>query len=93
MSNQLPSKPPIDTATLRSLKTVKDVQRWLINYTTAMDKYFRLLKDTIDNFGMGTADWDVRQATAADVTDGNAQVAGNLIAIHKENGTRHEFEA
>ncbi len=92
MSNKLPSKPQIDTAALRNLKTVADVQQWLINYTTAMDKYFRLLKDTIDNFGMGTADWNIRQATADDVTDGNAAVAGNLLVENKTTGTKREFE-
>lgn len=92
MSNKLPSKPQIDTAAIRSIKDMKDVRQWLTNYTTAMDKYFRLLKDTIDNFGMGTADWDIRQASADDVTNGDAAVAGNLIVIHKTSGRKGEFE-
>lgn len=83
MSNKLPSKPQVDTAALRNLKTVADVQQWLINYTTAMDKYHRLLKDTIDNFGMGTADWDIREANTADVAAGKAETVGNLIIINK----------
>lgn len=92
MSNQLPIKPQRDTAALRRIKTVDDLRQWLITDTITMEKYFRLLKDTIDNFGMGTADWDIRQATADDVTQGDATVKDNLIIISKRTGRKAEYE-
>lgn len=93
MSNILPKTLAIDRVAIKGLKNVPDVVQWIESYVRALDVQYAKLRDTISNFGMGTANWDIREATADDVSAGDAQVAGNLIAIHKTNGTRHEFEA
>lgn len=92
MSNQLPVKPQRDIVGLRSLKTPKDIRDWLIQDAKTMEKYFRLLKDTIDNFGMGTASWDVRDATQDDVDAGDATLKDSLIIISKRTGRKAEYE-
>lgn len=40
-----------------------------------------------------TENWIIREATDADVTDVKAHLAGNLLIIHKTNGTRREYGA
>jgi len=40
-----------------------------------------------------TPNWFVREATAMDVTAGNAKAVGNLIVLHKTDGTKYEYEA
>ncbi len=86
MSNELPSEPQIDTTAIASLKTPADFRQWLKTYTRTMSRYHRLLKDTIDNFGMGTADWDIREANTDEVAAGKAEAVGNLIVINKTTG-------
>lgn len=93
MSNILPRTLPIDRSAIRGLKSTADVVQWLESYVRALDGQYAKLRNTINNFGMGTANWDVREATDDDVTASKAQAAGNLIVTHKTNGTRHEFEA
>ncbi len=93
MSNILPNILPIDRSAIRGLKSTADIVQWLETYVRALDGQYAKLRDTINNFGMGTANWDVREATDADVTASKAQAAGNLIVINKTSGTKHEFEA
>ena len=42
--------------------------------------------------GASTANWSMKEATAADVADGNAVAAGNLLTVHKTSGTKREVE-
>ena len=37
--------------------------------------------------------WTLREATAADVSNDDAKVVGDLIMEHKTNGTKDEWEA
>ncbi len=92
MSNLLPPRLPIDRSAIEGIKTVDDVKQWLRNYVTALDKQYAKQLDTINNFGMSTTNWDVREATAADVTNGDAAAVGNLISIHRTTGTTNEEE-
>lgn len=92
MSNLLPKTLAIDRSALRGLKTVPDVVQWLESFVKAIDSHYAKLRDAINNSGMGTPNWDIREGTADDVTAGNAQVAGNLIVINKSSGVKHEFE-
>ena len=39
-----------------------------------------------------TANWVIEEASAADVTAGDAKVAGDLIIKHKTGGTKEELE-
>lgn len=89
--NNLPSKPQVNTAAIQSIRDFKDVRQWLKNYTTTMDEYFLKLKDTLENFGAGTENWDFRESTAEDVTDGNAHAVGNALIIHKTSGVKREY--
>ena len=92
MSNPLPIKPSRDLARLRRLKTPGDIIQWLITDTNTLEKYFKLLKDTIDNSGAGTPNWDFRESTADEVTAGNAHAVGNILIIHKTLGVKREFK-
>lgn len=53
----------------------------------------RSIYDSIESGGMSTKSWSVREATAADVTAGDATAVGNLIVIHKTSGMKYEHEA
>lgn len=76
---------------------VPDASPGLKNYlrklTDALHTEHRHIWNFVESGGSSTANWNIREATAADVTAGQAQAVGNLIVEHKANGTRHEFEA
>ncbi len=89
--SDLPSKPH-EFSSIGNIKTVEDVKQWLRTYGNDFDKWYTKLRNQLNNGGLSTNNWDIRESTTADVTAGDAQAAGNLIVIHKTNGTRHEFE-
>lgn len=93
MANKLPKEIPIDRASLRNMKTTDDVIQWLGRFVQDLDEWYVKIRDTFNNAGMETANWEIREATDLDVTNGDAAVAGNLIVIHKTNGRKAEHEA
>jgi len=58
-----------------------------------LDEFYALLRDHIENGGMGTSNWDVKEATAADVVSGDANTVGDLMVKHKTTGVEHLFES
>lgn len=74
----------------------ESIDRKLIVYLRQLNNEilmsYRRIYDSIESGGMSTKSWSVREATAADVTAGDAAVAGNLIVVHKTSGTKFEHE-
>lgn len=93
MGSLLPRKIPFQRSSINGVKNLDDMKRVFEDWVDASDRLYDKLYDRIEAGGMSTSNWDIREATAADVADGNAVVVGNLLAKHKTNGTRHEFEA
>ena len=71
--------------------------------STALINYLRQLTDAItathkrafghaEGGGTSTVNWNIREATALDVTNGVATAAGNLLIEHKINGTKREIQ-
>lgn len=91
--SELPQRLSIQRTAINRLETVEDVRKWLDSYIRELDMVWAKLYSQIENRGMSTQNWDIREATAADVANGDAKVAGNLITEHKTNGTKREVEA
>ena len=89
----LPKKIPIDRKGIESIKNIKDMKQWLGSFIRTVDQWYEKMFNHIESGGMSTADWNIRQATDLDVTDGNAQAAGNLLIEHKTTGKKAEHEA
>ena len=70
----------------------KELTAYLRQLTDALHMEHRHIYDFAESGGASTPNWNMREATAADVTAGEAQAAGNLIIEHKVNKTRREFE-
>ena len=76
----------LDRPGLRSLKTVEDVVRWLIDLVKVLDENHATLVDHLINGGFRTEKWREVQATAADVTAGKADAVGQLMLQHSTDG-------
>ena len=88
----LPKKFSFQQTSINGIKTIEDVKRVLGSFTNEFDRWYSKLYDSLEAGGMSTSNWDIKEATSLDVTNGDAKVAGNLIARHKTNGTKREFE-
>lgn len=83
----------IDRVGIERMATVGDVQGWLRKFAVLLEDNYRLQLDAfLGSTAAETPNWFVREATAADVTAGQARTVGNLLIEHKTNGTKHEFE-
>ncbi len=89
----VPQLIPFQRGAIDDIQDIDDAKRWLKDFVLQLDTWWISVFDQIENGGMSTPNWDIREATAADVTAGDAKVKGNLIVIHKTNGARDEFEA
>lgn len=84
----------LDRIGIKRILDFSTLRMWLDRVVMTLEENYRLEREVV----MGptaaeTPNWFVREATAADVTAGNARAVGNLIVEHKTNGTKHEFEA
>ena len=93
MSSNLPRTIPVDKSSLTGIKTVADLVVWLAGFAKAMDEIYGLLRDHIENGGMGTPNWDIKEAKAADVVSGDANTVGDLMVKHKTTGVERLFES
>ncbi len=93
MASNITRRIAIKRADIRGLRTPEDIANWLDKFTKELDKWTATVYDHIENGGLGTPNWNIRQAREIDVVDGNAKVIGNLLIEHKTTGTKHEFEA
>ena len=89
----MPRKFPFQQSSIKGIKTLEDAKRVIGDLAREIDRWYSKIYDNIESGGMSTSNWNIREATALDVTNGDAKVAGNLIAEHKTNGTKREFEA
>lgn len=92
MSSNVIPRIAIDRSSIENMKNIDDVKQWLRRFVNNLDEWVDSVYDNIENGGFGTPNWDVREATAADVAAGNAAAVGNLITIHKTTGTKGEEE-
>ena len=70
------------------------LQEWLDKLVVILEENHKIVRDAIiGSTAAETPNWFIREANAADVTAGRAKAAGNLIVIHKTNGTKREFGA
>ena len=70
-----------------------ELKNYLRQLTDALHLEHRHIWNFAESGGASTPNWNVREATAADVTAGEAVAAGNLIIEHKTTLTKREFEA
>lgn len=91
--SKLPKEWSFDRGAIDRIKNIDDVKRMFTSIIRELDLWYSQIYDQIENGGMSTPNWDIREATAADVTAGNAKVKGNLIVKHKTSGAKDEFEA
>ncbi len=89
----LPKKFAFQQSSINDVKNLDDMKRVFGDFVTEFNRWYGKLYDRIEAGGMSTSNWDIREATAADVTAGNAKVKGNLIVKHKTTGTDYEHEA
>lgn len=82
----------LDRMGIERLPIADSEKHWLKNLVDELQKAYRRTRENIAAGGASTANWDIRDATAADVTAGEARAAGNLLMYHKTNGTKHEIE-
>ena len=83
----------LDEVGIGRLSVKKDSKSWLKRLLRRLDFIYRTMRDQIELGGTSTQNWEIREATAADVTAGDSVAVGNLIVRHKTNGTKFEFEA
>jgi hypothetical protein len=83
----------LDRAGIEKLPAAEPVKAWLRRLVDTIEQKYKLIRDHAQAGGLETKNWRVREATARDVTDDNANAAGNLIVIHKTNGRKFEHEA
>ena len=78
---------------IETLPVKEEVKVWLRNLVDELDENNKLVRDFLEAGGFATKSWRGREATAADVTAGDAAAEGNLITVHKTSGTKREVEA
>ena len=83
----------LDEVGIGRLPVKDDTKNWLTRLLRRLDFIYRTMRDQIELGGTSTQNWEIREATAADVTAGDSVAVGNLIVRHKTNGTRFEFQA
>ena len=83
----------LDEVGIGRISVKDDSKNWLKRLLRRLDFIYRIMRDQIELGGTLTKNWEIREATAADVTAGDAAAVGNLIVRHKTNGTKFEFEA
>ena len=83
----------LDEVGIGRLPVKDDTKNWLTRLLRRLDFIYRIMRDQIELGGTSTQNWEIREATAADVTAGDSVAVGNLIVRHKTNGTRFEFQA
>ncbi len=83
----------LDEVGIGRISVKDDSKNWLKRLLRRLDFIYRIMRDQIELGGTLTKNWEIREATAADVTAGDSVAVGNLIVRHKTNGTKFEFEA
>ena len=91
--SKLPKSMQLDEVGIGRISVKDDSKSWLKRLLRRLDFIYRIMRDQIELGGTLTKNWEIREATAADVTAGDAAAVGNLIVRHKTNGTKYEFEA
>lgn len=84
----------IDRVGIERMTTVSEVQDWLRKLAILLEENYRLQLDAfLGSTAAETPNWFIREANTVDVAAGNARAVGNLIFVHKTNGTKFEHEA
>lgn len=84
----------LDRIGIERLPVAESVKVWFRKLVDRLEENYKLQRDYVQGATASeTPNWFIREANAADVTAGEARVAGNLIIEHKTNGTKREFEA
>ena len=91
--SKLPKSMQLDEVGIGRISVKDDSKNWLKRLLRRLDFIYRIMRDQIELGGTSTQNWEIREATAADVTAGDSVAVGNLIVRHKTNGTKYEFEA
>lgn len=83
----------LDRIGIKKILTIADVRLYLDRMIVTLEENHKFVRDAIvGSTAAETSNWKIREATAADVTAGEATAVGNLIVIHKTSGMKHEFE-
>lgn len=84
----------IDRVELKRVGTFEQLRLWLERLAIILEENYKLQRDVVQGgTAAETPNWLIREANAADVTAGEARAVGNLIMLHKTNGTKYELEA
>ncbi len=85
MSN-VPNRIPFERGAINNIKTTEDVVRWLNGFMRDLDQWYDQYFDNVENGGFETSTWRVKEATAQDITDGQARAVGDLLFQRKIAG-------
>lgn len=69
------------------------LQEWLDEFCVKLENNHKALYNHVEAGGMRTKSWDIKEATAKDVADGNANAVGDLMIKHKTTGTEWLIES
>lgn len=84
----------LDRAGIERLSDFPGLKIWLRKLTSDLERSYSLQRNVVEGVTAAeTPNWRIREANAADVTAGEARSVGNLITVHKTNGTKREVEA
>ena len=83
----------LDKIGIESLSMPEKDKQYFRQLVGQLEQMHREMKEQAEAGGASTRNWEIREATAADVTAGSAAAVENLIVRHKTNGTKFEHEA
>ncbi len=90
----IPKRIGLDKIGIKMIFKFPELQVYLTRMVEILENNNRQYHDAILGSTLGeTPNWFMREATADDVTNSQARVVGNLIVLHKTNGTKFEFES
>ncbi len=79
--------PSFDTLNAKSKSPFEDeLIQWIKALYDALQREHRSVRTEADVGGMNTATWRIKEADAADVANGNANAAGDLMIQRKIGG-------
>ena len=84
--SQLPRNIPFQRVAIEGIETVEDAKKWLSSFMKELDIWYAQLFDQVENGGMSTKLWRIKEATVQEALDGFANAEGDLMFQYKGSG-------
>ncbi|HEB26924.1 MAG TPA: hypothetical protein ENI05_03975 [Porticoccus sp.] len=82
----LPKKFAFPESSINTVKDLDDMKRVFADFVREFNRWYAKLFDQIENGGMETQTWRIKEADAADVAAGNRVALGDLVFQRKISG-------